>query len=131
METQVPGFFLYKDFITIEQEQALLDEIDSQIWMVDYARRLQYYGFRNELEDPYDLIQIPVSIPPKILQLSEEIVSKNLLDIQPYQVIINEYIPGEGIRPHKDRNYYENQICGINLGSSCVCALQGVKILKS
>lgn len=120
METQVPGLFLYKDFITFEQEKALLDEIDSQIWMVDYARRLQYYGFRNELEDPYDLIKIPVSIPPKILQLSEEIVSKNLLDIQPDQVIINEYVPGEGIRPHKDRNYYENQICGINLGSSCV-----------
>lgn len=120
METQVPGLFLYTDFINVDEEHLLLDEIDSQIWMVDYARRLQYYGFRNELEEPYDLIQIPVVIPPAILKLSKEIVSKNLLDIQPDQVIINEYLPGEGIRPHKDRNYYENQICGINLGSSCV-----------
>ena len=42
------------------------------------------------------------------------------MEIQPDQVIINEYTPGEGIRPHKDRNYYENQICGVNLGSGCV-----------
>jgi alkylated DNA repair dioxygenase AlkB len=39
---------------------------------------------------------------------------------QPDQVIINEYAPGEGIKPHKDRNYYENQICGVNLGSGCI-----------
>ena len=39
---------------------------------------------------------------------------------QPDQVIINEYLPGQGIRPHKDRNYFENQICGVNLGSDCI-----------
>ncbi len=39
---------------------------------------------------------------------------------QPDQVIINQYLPGQGIRPHKDRNYFENQICGVNLGSDCI-----------
>ncbi|RZK76729.1 MAG: alpha-ketoglutarate-dependent dioxygenase AlkB [Pedobacter sp.] len=120
METTVPGLFLYPNFITKEREEQLLTEIDSQIWMVDYARRLQYYGFRNELEEPYQLISIPLAIPKEIYSLSKEIVEEKLLDLQPDQVIINEYIPGEGIRPHKDRNYYENQICGVNLGSSCI-----------
>lgn len=46
-------------------------------------------------------------------------VDQNILINQPDQVIINEYLPGRGIRPHKDRNYLENQICGINLGSGC------------
>ncbi|WP_443947034.1 alpha-ketoglutarate-dependent dioxygenase AlkB [Pedobacter sp. AW1-32] len=120
METAVPGLFLYPDFITDAQETKLLTEIDNQIWMVDYSRRLQYYGFRNELEEPYQLIKIPLEIPKEIEALSKKIVEKKLLEVQPDQVIINEYNPGEGIRPHKDRNYYENQICGVNLGSTCI-----------
>lgn len=120
MEAAVPGLLIYPEFISADTEKELLSEVDGQTWMVDYARRLQYYGFRNELEEPYQLISIPLQIPPLIYKLSKEIVDKKLLHYQPDQVIINEYIPGEGIRPHKDRNYYENQICGVNLGSSCV-----------
>ncbi|RZM28871.1 MAG: hypothetical protein EOO88_07175 [Pedobacter sp.] len=120
MQTAVPGLFLYPNFITKEREEHLLTEIDNQIWMIDYARRLQYYGFRNQLEEPYQLISIPLAIPKEIYSLSKEIVDQKLLELQPDQVIINEYVPGEGIRPHKDRNYYKNQICGINLGSNCI-----------
>jgi len=120
METAVPGLFLFPDFINERKEKDLLDEIDSKVWMVDYARRLQYYGYRNELESPYDLVPFPVSLPDQIRLLSDDIVREGILDDAPDQVIINEYMPGEGIRPHKDRNYYENQICGVNLGSGCV-----------
>ncbi len=120
METALPGLYLYPNFINEMQEQQLLSEIDSQPWIVDYLRRLQYYGYRNELEKPYQLIPFPVSMPPLIRQLSQEIAERHIIDLQPDQVIINEYVPGEGLKPHKDRAYYENQICGVNLGSSCV-----------
>lgn len=120
METALPGLFLYPDFIDEAREQQLLDEIDSQTWIVDYLRRLQYYGYRNELDPPYDLIPFPVSMPPLMHQLSQEMVEKKIILLQPDQVIINEYVPGEGIKPHKDRAYYENQICGVNLGSGCI-----------
>jgi alkylated DNA repair dioxygenase AlkB len=120
METKVPGLFIYPDFIDSAKEVELLHEIDTNTWMVDYLRRLQYYGYRNELDKPYDLIPFPIQIPPQIYKLSQEIVEQGILDIQPDQVIINEYIPGEGIKPHKDRAYYENQICGVNLGSGCI-----------
>src|SRR5690606_16691954 len=120
METTVPGLLLYRDFITESLEKELMAEIDAQPWVVDYDRRLQYYGYRNELEKPYDLVKFPVPIPPAMYRLSEEIVAQKILEQQPDQVIINEYSPGQGIRPHKDRNYFDNQICGINLGSGCV-----------
>jgi len=120
METAVPGLFLYSNFIDEALEEQLLNEIDSQTWIVDYLRRLQYYGYRNELDKPYDLIQFPVAMPPLIEGLSQEIVKQGIILLQPDQVIINEYVPGEGIKPHKDRAYYENQICGVNLGSSCI-----------
>lgn len=120
METALPGLLLYPNFIDKALEEQLLNEIDSQTWIVDYLRRLQYYGYRNELEAPYDLIKFPVSMPPLIYQLSQQVVEQKILAQQPDQVIINEYVPGEGIKPHKDRAYYENQICGVNLGSSCI-----------
>lgn len=117
METVMPGLIIYPNFISEATEQELIREIDSQIWIVDYDRRLQYYGYRNELEKPYGLIPFPVAMPPLIHQFSEELVQQSVINLQPDQVIINEYAPGEGIRPHKDRNYFENQICGVNLGS--------------
>ncbi|UJH92808.1 alpha-ketoglutarate-dependent dioxygenase AlkB [Antarcticibacterium sp. 1MA-6-2] len=120
METLVPGLLLYPDFINKSLEEELIAEIDSQPWVVDYDRRLQYYGYRNELESPYDLVKFPVPIPPKMYELSRKIVEQKIIEKQPDQVIINEYSPGQGIRPHKDRNYFDNQICGINLGSGCV-----------
>lgn len=120
METALPGLFLYPDFIDEAREQQLLAEIDSQTWIIDYMRRLQYYGYRNELEKPYDLIPFPVDMPPLMRQLSEQLVEQKIILLQPDQVIINEYVPGEGIKPHKDRAYYENQICGVNLGSGCI-----------
>jgi alkylated DNA repair dioxygenase AlkB len=120
METAMPGLILYSDFITHETEEAMIKEIDSQTWVVDYDRRLQYYGYRNELEKPYGLIPFPVAMPPLIQQFSEELVQKEIIKLQPDQVIVNEYASGEGIRPHKDRNYFENQICGVNLGSGAM-----------
>jgi alkylated DNA repair dioxygenase AlkB len=120
METVLPGLFLYPDFIDEAREKDLLNEIDGQTWIVDYLRRLQYYGYRNELDKPYDLIPFPIPMPPLIYQLSQDIVAQKILLKEPDQVIINEYVPGEGIKPHKDRAYYENQICGVNLGSGCI-----------
>lgn len=120
METALPGLFIYPDLIDEARESQLLNEIDSQTWIVDYLRRLQYYGYRNELEKPYDLIPFPIPMPPAIDQLSKELVERKIILLQPDQVIINEYVPGEGIKPHKDRAYYENQICGVNLGSGCI-----------
>ncbi|MEH3112381.1 alpha-ketoglutarate-dependent dioxygenase AlkB [Pedobacter terrae] len=120
METPIPGFLIYPDFINEALEQQLIEEIDAQPWMVDYSRRLQYYGFRNELEAPYELISIPLPIPHIINEVARKIFTEKNLEHDPDQVIINEYQPGEGIRPHKDRNYYENQICGINLASGCI-----------
>ncbi|MDQ3277652.1 MAG: alpha-ketoglutarate-dependent dioxygenase AlkB [Bacteroidota bacterium] len=120
METAVPGLLLYHDFISKSMEEELINEIDSQKWVVDYDRRLQYYGYRNELEAPYNLISFPVAMPPLIYKLSTNLVEQKIISLQPDQVIINEYAPGEGLRPHKDRNYFENQICGVALGSGCI-----------
>jgi alkylated DNA repair protein alkB family protein 8 len=79
METAVPGLLLYHDFVSKSMEEELINEIDSQTWVVDYSRRLQYYGYRNELEAPYGLIRFPVSMPPLIYKLSQNIVEQKIV----------------------------------------------------
>ncbi|QXV63701.1 alpha-ketoglutarate-dependent dioxygenase AlkB [Mucilaginibacter sp. 21P] len=123
--TAIAGFTLFKDYIDQMQEVLLLKKIDDQPWIVDYARRLQYYGYRNELEKPYALVEFPVPMPDLLRQLAQRIHDEGILQNMPDQVIINEYVPGEGIKPHKDRNYFENQICGVNLGSDCIMRFIG------
>ncbi|KAA3438403.1 alpha-ketoglutarate-dependent dioxygenase AlkB [Rufibacter hautae] len=127
VETAVPGLLLYHDFISESMEEELIKEIDNQIWVVDYDRRLQYYGYRNELESPYNLVEFPIPMPPLIHKVSEQITEQGIVSLKPDQVIINEYFPGEGLRPHKDRNYFENQICGVNLGSGCIMKFIHIK----
>ncbi|AGF85673.1 oxygenase superfamily protein [Moumouvirus goulette] len=112
------GFSLIKDYITPRVENKLVKQINKMPWIVDYQRRLQYYNYRNELFEPYDLIPIPNPIPDFLNKLIDQMIKDKIIDERPDQIIINEYKPGEGLRPHFDRkDYYKNVIIGISLGS--------------
>ena len=118
---EVPGLSLIHDYITTTEETRLWNELDKLPWVVDFTRKLQYYGYRNELTKPYHLVPIPEDIPQCLHLLMERIVEDKLNYKRPEQVIINDYLPGQGIRPHFDRkDYFDNTIIGISLGSDCV-----------
>ena len=117
----IPGFSLIKDYLDEEEEKFLSDSINKERWVVDYKRRLQYYNYRNELVKPYDLIPIPSKIPLFLEVLIERMLNDKLVDEKPDQIIINEYKPGEGLKPHTDRkDYFKNTIVGISLLSDTV-----------
>jgi alkylated DNA repair dioxygenase AlkB len=112
------GFSLINDYLTEAEEKKLIDQINDQEWVVDYQRRLQYYNYRNELFEPYDLIPIPYKIPDFLEKIIDKMITDNIVTERPDQIIINEYKPGEGLRPHFDRkDYYKNVIVGISLAS--------------
>lgn len=114
----IKGFFLYPNFLTKKEELELIKKINKKKWVVDYQRRLQYYNYRNELTKPYDLIPIPQKIPKFLEELIDKLENDKIIDQRPDQIIINEYRPGEGLKPHTDRkDYYQNTILGISLGS--------------
>nr|URM61882.1 Fe2OG oxygenase [Mimivirus sp.] len=115
------GFSIIYDYISLDQERKLLNQINKSEWVVDYQRRLQYYNYRNELFEPYDLIPIPNKIPKYLNRLIDQMISDKIIDQKPDQIIINEYKPGEGLKPHFDRkDYYQNVIIGISLGSGTI-----------
>ena len=45
----------------------------------------------------------------------------------PNHVLINEYLPGQGIMPHKDGPAYHHVVCTISLGSSLCLDIYGSK----
>ncbi len=115
------GFSIIHDYVTPDQEKKLLKKINESEWVVDYQRRLQYYNYRNELFEPYDLIPIPNKIPKYLDQLINQMILDKIIDQKPDQIIVNEYKPGEGLKPHFDRkDYYQNVIIGLSLGSGTI-----------
>lgn len=44
--TGIPGLRLIHDFITEEEEQQMLAEIDQQPWNTLAKRRVQHYGYK-------------------------------------------------------------------------------------
>ena len=86
-----------------EAERQLMDWIDRQPWITDLKRRVQHYGWRYDYRarhvDPADDLG-PI---PDALQLILQLPAiMQVFDRSPDQVIINEYLPGQGISAHID-----------------------------
>lgn len=96
---EITGLTYQSEFITKETEAELIKFIDSQEWNTKLKRRTQHYGY----EYKYDRSGL------KPLNPVPEIFLKALGDQQtlfpegpPNQVIVNEYLLGQGINAHID-----------------------------
>ncbi len=117
-QQDIKGFTLIENFITPEYESELIKKLNNQKWVIDYQRRLQYYNYRNELVKPYSLIPIPALIPEFLNILIDKMINDRIITDRPDQIIINEYKPGEGLKPHTDRKlYFKELIIGLSLNS--------------
>ncbi len=103
------------NIISEELECDLIQYIDSFDWTIgpDEKRLVQQYGYNYN----YNSRTISEEKAPPIPALLVELATK--LKIPEYnQMIINNYLPGEGITPHIDNlNCFGNEITIISLGS--------------
>jgi alkylated DNA repair dioxygenase AlkB len=99
----VPGLRVVTDFITEDEEQQLVEEIDSMPWLMDLARRVQHHGWRYNYKsrrvDPTGQLG---PLPDWAQVIAQRLVAQNLLEELPDQVIVNEYIRNQGISKHVD-----------------------------
>ncbi|KAI1405824.1 hypothetical protein F4819DRAFT_482273 [Hypoxylon fuscum] len=125
-----PAAYYISDFITHEEEQAILDKIVSAPkprWKQLTHRRLQTWPsdlVNDKLMDaplPTWLIE-PIIPRLKSIRLSQDPESSDIFfdspHKQPNHVLINEYPPGIGIMPHKDGAAYHPVVCTVSLGAS-------------
>lgn len=101
--TLCPGIQLLPDYISAEEECALVSQVDGSIWSDELSRRVRHYGYRYDYRkravDPsMRLGPVPDWLQRLALRLHED----GIFGQVPDQVIVNEYLPGQGIASHVD-----------------------------
>lgn len=112
----IPGLRYLPDFITAEEERALVEIIDQQPWLNDLKRRVQHYGYK------YDYKARAVTADSYLGPLPDWLMPiTKKLPFKPDQAIVNEYLPGQGISAHVDCvPCFGDTIASLSLGSGAV-----------
>ncbi|XP_044258021.1 alpha-ketoglutarate-dependent dioxygenase alkB homolog 6 [Tribolium madens] len=114
-----PTIYYIPNFITPEEEAHILKNVYSvpkPKWTCLSKRRLQDYG-----GVPHEKGMIPEAIPNWLTKYMEKVAQLNVFEgNKPNQVLINEYLPGQGIMPHTDGPLFYPTIATISCGSHTV-----------
>ncbi|PZP85944.1 MAG: alpha-ketoglutarate-dependent dioxygenase AlkB [Azospirillum brasilense] len=122
----IAGLRYLPDFITASEEMELLHWIDQQPWLTDLKRRVQHYGYRYDYKARNISRELQLGALPEQLEHYTVKLAENLFANKPDQVIVNEYLPGQGISSHTDCiPCFGPTIVSLSLGSSCVMDFEG------
>ena len=114
----ISGLTLIPNIISIDEENHIIKYIESEPWNSKLKRLTQHYGYEYNYSNPYHLV--PTITPPEWLQsVIKILIERNLFTKPPEQIIINRYLPGEGIAHHVDSKIFCSTICSVSLGSGC------------
>jgi alkylated DNA repair dioxygenase AlkB len=98
-----PGARLIRDFVSEQAAKRLLAAIDASTWRADLKRRVQHYGWRYDYRERRVTNDMRLGpLPEWLLPAAEAVGGLPEFDRRPDQVIVNEYLPGQGISAHVD-----------------------------
>ena len=121
------GLEYHPDFLAASEEDRLLAHIDNSEWLTDLSRRVLHFGYKYDYTSRrLDEAARIGPLPEWLTQLSHTVreaaseEAKQLLDPhRPFeQATINEYLPGQGIAPHIDRDCFGPIVATVSLGSA-------------
>ncbi len=120
---QVDGLSYVPDYLDEDRQKQVLAVIDSLPWREDLRRRVQHYGYRYDYaRKKVDPDQYLGPLPPWAQSLADQLAGHAPQRLN--QVIVNEYLPGQGIAPHVDCvACFAGTVLSISLGSTCVMRL--------
>jgi alkylated DNA repair dioxygenase AlkB len=120
--TVIEGLRYVPDFVTLEEQDRLLRQIDAGEWRADLRRRVQHYGYRYDYKSrSVDYSMRLGELPPWAAELAGKLLAESYFNELPDQVIVNEYEPGQGISNHIDcEPCFTGVIASLSLGSECV-----------
>ena len=133
MTSEISGLVLMNDFITMEQEKELLEFIDSpeNTWNDMLKRRTMHFGYEYNYNKKGSLTnakEIPEQFKWLVDSIFDRIGDKN----QPInQIIINEYLPGQGISSHIDANSFGDIIVSVSLGTDAIMEFSKVTMTST
>ncbi len=115
----IPGLTYQPDTLTTVLQTELLTWIDSQPWQTSLKRRVQHYGWRYDYHTRRVTQDMKLGpIPDPIMWWCDHLAVQGFFDRPPDQVIVNEYLPGQGIAAHVDCELcFGETIVSLSLGS--------------
>lgn len=118
----IPDLIYVPDYISPIDEARLIEQIDHQIWLSPFKRRVQHYGYLYDYKKRTVTEGMFLGVLPDWLEnLAFRLHNEGHIDDIPDQVIINEYVPGQGIALHVDcEPCFGDTILSLSLGSDCV-----------
>ena len=118
----IPGLSCIENYITADRHDKLLSHVDEQLWLDDIKRRVQHYGFKYDYRARKVNYDMRIGeLPGWLEELSKELYWDKYMPEVADQVIVNEYLPGQGISAHIDcEPCFKDTIVSLSLGSSCI-----------
>lgn len=121
----VAGLGYVEGWIAAEEERALLAAIDALPWSEELRRRVQHHGYRYAYRGrKVDAAEALGPLPGWAQALAQRLVAEGRFAAAPDQVIVNEYLPGQGISAHVDCvPCFGPTIASLSLGSGATIEL--------
>ncbi len=116
----ISGLQYHSEFLTAEEEQDLIKIIDDQMWLSDLKRRVQHYGYKYDYR--HRIIDQSMNLGP-LPEFFHSVLEKlqTIWQFRPDQIIVNEYMPGQGIGTHIDCvPCFGTTIMSLSLLSPCI-----------
>lgn len=115
----VPGLKFVEGFLTPDQQAYCVQRVDAATdqWRNDLSRRVQHYGWRYDYKARAITPDMHIgALPDWLDELAQKLYDETeLFDRVPEQVIVNEYLPGQGIATHIDHPGFGPTVCTISL----------------
>ncbi|XP_048966512.1 alpha-ketoglutarate-dependent dioxygenase alkB homolog 6 isoform X2 [Canis lupus dingo] len=123
VEQAPPVIYYVPDFISKEEEEYLLRQVfnaPKPKWTQLSGRKLQNWGPHCPLPGglPHPRGMVPERLPLWLQRYVDKVSDLSLFGGLPANhVLVNQYLPGEGIMPHEDGPLYYPTVSTISLGS--------------
>jgi alkylated DNA repair dioxygenase AlkB len=111
----IPGLRYLPAYITEAAERELVAAIDAEPWDTSWDRRRQPYGAAYGRDDG-----LRTAIPDWGQSLAARMFAEGLSERPFDQMLINEYLPGQGIALHRDYEPFDRTVVSLSLLATCV-----------
>ena len=131
-EINIPGLTYVENYITYSQEQKLISAVGNEPWDVTMKRRVQHYGYKYDYKArAVNTSMYLGSLPQWAQPIAKKMVQDGYYKTAPDQLIVNEYLPGQGISNHTDcQPCFSDTIISLSLGSGCIMNLTEIRTGK-
>lgn len=125
----IVGLSYIPNYLSPDEQAILLETVDHYPWLMDFKRRVQHYGYRYDYKaHRVDSSMYLGGLPDWAMVLAEQLYLDGYIERVPDQLIVNEYLPGQGISSHVDCvPCFDDTVLSMTLGSTCIMDFTHIK----